>query len=402
MADPLERRKVFFGLFLLGIGGGLLLEAGDHLMRVWGQEWGMTPRNLDSIGALEVVSGLRFLWAPLFAFAWTRKKWMILSLFFAILGFLGLSFFPSWGGLFFGSFLLITLGRSSFDMLVVACQMEAVPQAWWGMATNCCVNGYHVGIMMAGSGLLWLSQWYSWSWIMALLGALMGLLCLVVIFSFRFLEMPQKRESRQNRGTSLDAVDEKGSVWGFFYPWIPKKAMLLLMMTYGMPEGWIDPQLNGFLLVSGWSKAQVSLWKVAALLMSVGGGFLAGRTLTRWGGHGVLRIGLWIRGFTGGLLLCHSLFGFETSGLLLLIDQGVHGFALISFYSFQLLSCQREHALSQLAFLVSLAELGTKIASLGSGWILETLGWSGLLGAAALSNLALFIILPQKPLITRK
>ena len=66
---------------------------------------------------------------------------------------------------------------------------------------------------------------------------------------------------------------------------------------------------------------------------------------------------------------------------------------MLSFFSFQLICCQKEYAVSQLALLTALAYLGTKLGGVRSGWIAQEMGWQFLFGLAFFINLPVSILL---------
>jgi len=52
------------GLLLLGIIGGVWVEASENLIRIWGKDMGFLPKELDRLNMIESLSSFKFLWSP--------------------------------------------------------------------------------------------------------------------------------------------------------------------------------------------------------------------------------------------------------------------------------------------------------------------------------------------------
>jgi hypothetical protein len=377
------------GLLLLGIIGGVWVEASENLIRIWGKDMGFLPKELDPLNMIEILSSFKFLWSPLFVLSigwrrWSsRRLWMILMMIVSVISVTCLAFLPFFGIWFLMVLACLIIGRVSFDMVVIAAQIDAVDRSYWGLSENFCVNGYRLGIMLSGSGALFLSH-YEFSWSQIYLGiALVGFIFLIIVgFSkgFDFLDTVKKTPSA-----------------GFWFPlrqWLiqPQSwVILLLMVTFRTQDGLVDSQRDYFLLSTGFTKPDLALFKSMALWLSVSGGILSGLSIRYYGYAATLTGAVCLHG-TAALFIFLSTLWPQTIpwvGIFFMIEQLTRGFAMISLFSFQLVCCQVEYAVTQLALLTAFCDLGFRLASLRSGWIAQEMGWSFLFGIAAFINMPL-------------
>lgn len=381
------------GLTFLGLLGGIFIEAGDILIRPWGRDLGWTPKRLDWLNLIEILCSFKFLWSPIFAwqlqYLWwgTRRTWIILTLVGACFSIIVISLTKFFSLLFIFGLVILTLMRSSFDVLLVASQMDAVSRRYWGMSENFCMNGYRFGMMFIGSGALFLSDkgvsWHRLYCFIALLVAI-GIVCVAFSPTFSFL----------NKATTTKSKN----FWHPFVIWFSQPGswmILLLLMTYRAQDALIDPQREYFLLELGFSKTKLGAIGWFVPWMGVIGGFLAGACIRYKGYFYTLTVGACIHGLAGVGLFTQSLNANATpwTAGFFLLEQTTRGFSMISIYSFQLICCQFDYAVSQLALLAAATDFGTKIISLRSGWIAQELGWPFLFAIASGINIPLILLI---------
>jgi PAT family beta-lactamase induction signal transducer AmpG len=389
--------KSLLGLALLGSFGGIFIEGGDLLLRIWARDQGMVPKQLDVLSGIELLHGIKFLWSPFFMlgislWGWgTRRTWIFLSLMGGAVALGSLALVPFFGILFLGLLVLFHAIKSSFDMLVVASQMDATKRSYWGINENFCVNGYRFGMMASQWGVLSLSQ-YGCSW-----PFLYGLLAIIIMGGAFLMHLPFF--------SFLDAAKEKppmASLRDFFAPfmqWFQSPGsgrIAALMMLYRVQDSLIDPQKSWFYLDLGFSKAQLGFVSSLGIWGSVLGGIVSGICIRFKGYASTLILGLGLHALTGCGFLALSLFPQKNPWVLSLLvcDALTKGFSMIAFFSFQLYCCKLQHALSQLALLTALNELGMKCIGMRSGFIAHEWGWPNLFGTAISLNVpVLFLII---------
>ena len=395
--------RPLWALFLLGLIGGIIYDAGDVLIRVWSKDMGVLPKQLDWLNGIEILHPLKFLWAPLFSTvlvfgSWTgRRAWLIVVISIILCTIAGLSYAPFFGLAFLAILLILTVARASYDALVIASQMDAVSKSLWGWSENSCVTGYRVGIMLTTNVALRASS-HGWSWQMIYLciGVVLAASTLFISYSslFRFL----------NTALSTSAPPKKIGFWSSIQEWIGLRGsiiVLLFLTLYRLQDGFIDPQREYFLLDSGLTKINLADLKTFGLCGTIAGGLLSGACIRYAGYRKTLTWGLVLHGCAGGLLYLSSLYSGLPSWpqsilkIAYCLEQTTKGWSTIAIYSFQLLSCQGRNVVTQLALFSALSDLGMKIVSVRSGWLAQEYGWSVLMGFGALSGVPALLLIPS-------
>jgi len=384
-------QKPLWSLFLLGFIGGVLFEAGDILIRIWSKDMSLSPKTLDLLNTIEILHPLKFLWAPIFSIPiflgpWTnRRAWILITLMVSVSAIAGLCLSAFFGWAFLGFLCLLTIARASYDALVIASQMDAVSASHWGWSENFCVMGYRIGIMALGYASLHASLWLSWPHIYWGVAALIVIGIIFMAYSplFHFLNTIQASKPER--------------LWDSIRNWmtLPGSALVLtFLLIYRLQDGLIDPQREYFLLDMGLSKIELAYLKTMGLWGTIAGGFAAGACIRYKGYRFTLYWGLIFHGCAGGLLCLASgyagpLYGGGKSALSMAycLEQTTKGWSTIAIYSLQLLCCQGNHVISQVAFFSALSDFGLKVISMRSGWLVQEYGYRFLLGAGSLCGL---------------
>lgn len=348
---------------------------------------------MDILNVVELLYTLKFIWSPILClplkwrFWGDRRAWIMITLSGGLAACTLLWIFPFWGSIFILGLILATVARSGFDMLVVASQMDAAPRAQWGFNENFCMNGYRVGIVIASSTALTLSH-NGWEW-KSIYGLVLLFACsmLGVIGTSKILNFLDQAKPSPTQGfwTSLSLwMKQSGST-----------SVLVLMLTYRLQDSLCDPNILFFLLDSGLSKLDLGYLKPIALWAGIAGGAVSGFSIRYLGYSRTLFIALSAHTLVALLFWAQTLGWIDPQWLALLypVKQFTRGWSMLSFFSFQLICCQKEYAVSQLALLTALAYLGTKLGGVRSGWIAQEMGWPSLFGIACWINMPIFLLL---------
>jgi PAT family beta-lactamase induction signal transducer AmpG len=390
-------------LFLLGLIGGIIYDTGDVLIRLWSRDMGVLPKQLDWLNGIEILHPLKFLWAPVFSVAlafgpWTgRRAWILMVLGLVICTMVGISYTPVFGVPFLVILLIMTVARASYDVLIIASQMDAVSKSLWGWSENSCVTGYRVGIMLTSNLALRASFWgMSWPMIYGCIGMILMVSMLFIGYSplFRFLNTVQ---------TAPETSSKKRGFWSSIQDWLGLRGsmiVILFLTIYRLQDGLIDPQREYFLLDTGLTKISLAYLKTCGLFGTIAGGVAAGACIRYLGYRKALTLGLMVHGGAGGLMYLSSLYtGLPWWPESLLktaycLEQTTKGWSTITIFSFQLLCCHGRNVMTQLSLFSALSDLGMKIISARSGWLAQEFGWSTLMGVAALSGLPALSLIP--------
>ena len=177
-------RAVFSGrmlvAFAMGFACGLPLLLTISVLQAWMRKEGV---DLGTIGLFALVGlpyTLKFLWAPVMdrftpAFLGRRRGWLLaiqVILMFAIIG-LGLTNPVESPWLVATVAFLVTFFSASQDIVVDAYRRESLADEELGLGSSLYVNGYRIGMLLAGSGGLILADFVSFQTVYLLMGLTM-------------------------------------------------------------------------------------------------------------------------------------------------------------------------------------------------------------------------------------
>lgn len=377
--------------------GGTLMSAGGQLLRHWGKDMGLSLSAMDKIDMIFLLSAFKLIWAGILTWSFSflgckgRRAWLILMLSIALLSLILLRELPFFGPLFLMTLVIFTFAFTSYDMMIVASQMDALEKPYWGLGENFVITAYRVGMSMTSVGLILSHEQWSWPQIYLLIIGFIsfGFLCIWKLPQFDFLN-----HTPINRHKSLASLWEPFKVW-FIQPGAGLVAIFMIICKFS--DGLINSQRDFFLLVHGLTKTDLAIVKNVGLWIGVAAGFGSGFFIRYRGILTSLRMGYLSQLVAiGGLWVANQM---NLKGIFLvipiLLQYATRGFCMISLYCFQLNCCQLQWALGQLALITMLTDFGLHIASARSGWVVDHLGYSWLWGLSCLFNVPVLILISK-------
>lgn len=291
-----------------------------------------------------------------------------------------------------GLIFLMNLFAATQDIAVDGLAVDLLKSSELGMGNAAQVVGYKLG-MLAGGGLLAAATvWIGWN---GLFGAMSALAACVLAVSLLYREPSAEQASAE---PSLRLADVLRAVLGAVR--LPGTGRgLALVATYKMGETMVDVMFKPYLADAGFTVAQVGLWlgtygTVASLAGSVMGGALASRTspLRALGWTALLRalplVGIWLLGATRPS---------ATSVIALTCAEHFFASALTTaMFAFMMSKVDPRIGATHYTLLASVEVLGKGLAGWTSGFLGESLGYSGVFGLGVLLSLA-FLLLVVRP-----
>ncbi len=370
--------RMLFAL-LMGFASGLPLLLTGSVLQAWLKRSGI---DLTSIGLFALVGlpyTLKFLWAPLFdrylpPLLGRRRGWLLVMQALLAAALFALSFaHPSPGELLPVSIaaLLVAFFSASQDIVVDAYRRESLADAELGLGSAMYVNGYRIGLLVAGAGGLILADSYSYETMYQLMAVVMTA-CIVLTLLATEPPLPAGRPT-----TLVDAV---------FLPfrdyftrdgaWLALAFILLYKLGDTMASSMTTP----FYLERGYSEAEIgAVVKLFGFWATIAGGTLGGIWILRIG----MRQALWLFGLgqmlsTLGFVV---LAGVEPTAAALAtvvaIENFTAGLGTAAFVGFMASLTDRRFTATQYALLSSLMGVPRVFASAPTGWFAESLGWPG-------------------------
>ncbi len=261
--------------FVMGFSCGLPLLLTGSVLQAWMREEGM---DLGTIGLFALVGlpyTLKFLWAPVLdrftlPFLGRRRGWLLLAQLALVFSLLGFSLTHPAEDLWLLAFiaLLVTFFSASQDIVVDAYRREDLSDRELGLGAALYVNGYRMGMLLAGGGGLILADHLAFSTVYQLMAA--GLL--VGVFSTLLVREPEIAEGTP---TTL-----KAAVVEPFVEYFRRDGalmFLLFILLYKLGDTMAGALSTPFYLDLGFSKTEIgTVVKLFGFWTTILGGLLGG------------------------------------------------------------------------------------------------------------------------------
>lgn len=407
-------------VFFMGFSSGLPLLITLSTLTYWLRKVGV---DLTTIGIFALVGTpytFKYLWSPLIdhfplpfltrllgrrrAFALVTQ----VALIFAILA-LGFSDPAVNPGLTALCAVAVAFLSASQDIVLDAFRIDLLKNREQGLGASAMVTGYRIGMLVAGAGALWASDYISWPLVFAALAACMSVGIVTVLIAPEPAVPFSDDEEKGLRhspvaviGTRLKTAILEPFVEFFFRRsksyWFPL-AILCFIVFYKVGDAVGGIMANPFYVDLAFTGSEIAaITKVWGLLATLIGIFIGGLMIARWG----LFVGL----CAGGLLQALTNFFFmwlATSGhdlfllaLAISCDNLAGGMGTAALVAYLSLLCNRNFSATQYALLSSFASFGRTLFSSYGGWLAQLLGWPfffALTVFLAIPGLCLLVIL---------
>ena len=320
-----------------------------------------------------------------------------------------------------GFALLVAFGSATQDITIDAYRIEAVDKQYQGAMAASYVFGYRVALLVAGAGVFYLAEFYSWSFAYICMSMLMsiGIISTLVIREPEHVidQTSQELEHRLERMAGLreqSSMDARASAWFVdavvspfveFFQRFGKSALIILLLIgcYRISDITMGVMANPFYLDLGFSKAEIaSVTKIFGFFMTIAGAALGGLCVVRFGILKPLLTGAILIVITN--LLFVILAGHEPDLVKLAVvvsaDNLSGGFATSAFIAYLSSLTSKSYTATQYALFSSIMTLPAKILGGYSGVIVEHIGYAnfflyaGLIGIPAI--ILVLVLMPRQ------
>ena len=391
-------KVIFSGRMLvalvMGFSSGLPLLLTITVLQAWMTEEGV---DLTLIGLMILVGlpySLKFLWAPFLdrftlPFLGRRRGWLLIAQIALILAIAGLGLTdPKNNPLIVAiAALLVTFFSASQDIVIDAYRREDLSDEELGLGSSLYVNGYRLGMLLAGGGGLIMADHVSFSLVYLIMAACMlpGILTtLLAREPVITVKTPQ---------TMIEAVfnplteyfSRSGAVW-----------MLAFILLYKIGDTMASAMTIPFYLDIGFSKTEIgAVVKLFGFWATIAGSLVGGVIMLRLG----INRSLWVFGFLQAL----STAGFAVLariGHSVPVLSGVIAFENLSsgmgtaaFITFMARITNKKFTATQYALLTSLMAVPRTVASAPTGFFAKHMGWESFFVACTLIAIPGMLIL---------
>lgn len=318
-----------------------------------------------------------------------RQHLLKICLFFKSLILVCFAFAPSNINLWFIILTCLHLVTAVYDSVLLVSQVAGLNRSNWGFGEAAAVSGFRIGILVGGAGALFVSSICSWKFVY-LFGAILMVVPWIVLNITRVHLSPKQIILQvpylQYLKMAWHQLSVTNNVW-----WL-----LGLMVLYRAQDGLQSKYPTIYFMSLGYEREFLSLgYKVFGIFMAIAGGFLAAWIIRKFKVILALKIGI----ITHALSVAGFIFlgGNQFSKISLMLIVGIYefskGMAMTPFFSKQIMSCGKNYAMVQLAFLTSIASLASTIfGSLGGG-LIDSFGWNNFWLISILINVPAIVLL---------
>jgi PAT family beta-lactamase induction signal transducer AmpG len=363
---------------LMGFSSGLPLLLTGSVLQAWLKDGGIDLTRIGLFALAGLPYTLKFLWSPLFdryALPLGRRRgWMALMQLSVAGALLLLSMTQPaadqlWLVMLAG--LLVTFFAASQDIVIDAYRRESMAESELGLGSALYVNGYRVGMLLAGGGGLILADWMSFEAMYRLMAVFMAA-CVVVTLLAPEPPLPEGRPRNLREAVVLPFRDyfSRDGAW----------LILAFILLYKLGDTMASAMTTPFYLDLGYSKTEIgAVVKLFGFWATLAGGTLGGLWILRAGMHRAL----WLFGFgqmisTFGFVVLAQLPPSEVAlAAVVAIENLTAGMGTAAFVGFMAALTDRRFTATQYALLSSLMGVPRVLLSAPTGWLAQTLGWSG-------------------------
>lgn len=368
--------RIFFA-GVLGFASGLPLALSGATLQAWLTTEGMSLEAIAWFSLAGMPYTWKFLWAPVLdRYAPPRfdrrRGWMVMFQVILALAMATIAFIPLPQGLPFlaGMAILVAAASASQDIVIDAWRTEILWPAERGLGAAAAVAGYRIGMLVSGALALIFADHFGWQMMWALFSGFFFVLPLLTLLA------PESNVRDLHPRTFKDAW--LGPLTAFF----SRDGALLflaLIVLYKLSDAFATSLSTTFLLRGlGFSLTEVGVVnKMAALGASIGGAFL--------GGWGVSRFGLRSSLLLFGVMQSLAALGFYALALVghdwplmvfaVLMEHLTSGMGTAAFAALLMSLCDLRYSATQFALLSAVSAVGRVYVGPSSAYLVDALGW---------------------------
>ncbi len=350
--------------------------------------------SLADIGLLTLASlpwTLKFFWAPLVDWAFTRRAWIIACQFGlggVILGFLWAG---SEAGIGIGALLLsMAVLSATQDVAIDAYTIELLDPKEMGPANGLRVTTYRVALIAAGGWFVAMADpIFHLGW-KPVIGAAAVLMIGLSFISTRIPSLPSHPQARTPFEIMGQSLGQFFTRPGFIF-------IMLFVLTFKLGDMAMGPMVRPFWVDRNFTPIQIGLIPgTVGVLSTIAGALIGGWFTARVG----IFHGLWILGLLQAASnLVYALAAAMPPSLALMYAASITesftgGLGTAPFLAFLMSICDKQHAATQYALLSALFGLTRSISGPFSGFAAEQFGYAAYFTVTFFLAFPAFLLLP--------
>lgn len=377
-------------VFFYGISSGLPLLLIGGTLKAWLKERQIDLTTIGLFSLTQIPYTVKFLWSPLMdryvpPFLGRRRGWILITQLGLAAALAGMAMLdpgkPTWQFSLGGSAqmpgalalisLLVAFLSASQDIAIDAYRRDILTTEELGLGSSLAVNGYRVGLLIAGAGALALADHASWNTVYLCMAGVMILGTVTTLLS------PEPETKLAPPKTLTAAVVEP---FKNFFTRPHAVEILIFILLFKIGDSMASDMFNPFYLDLGYSKTEIAaIAKLFGFWATIGGGLIGGAAMVRLG----MIPSLWIFGISqtvstfGFSVLARSATSIPLLTSVVVFENLCTGMATSAYVGFMASLCNKRFTATQYALLSSLMGIPRSILGSSSGYLAKHMGWWG-------------------------
>jgi PAT family beta-lactamase induction signal transducer AmpG len=370
---------------VMGFASGLPLLLTITVLQAWMKEEGV---DLTVIGLMALVGlpyTVKFLWAPVLdrftlPFLGRRRGWLLIAQIALIFSIAGLGFSNPKNNLWMLAFaaFLVTFFSASQDIVIDAYRREDLSDEELGLGSSLYVNGYRVGMLLAGGGGLIMADHMPFSIVYLIMAACMlpGVLTTLLAREPEITVGTPKTMKEAVFNPLVEYFSRNGALW-----------MLAFILLYKIGDTMASAITTPFYIEVGFSLTEIgTVVKFFGFGATIAGTFIGGILMFRLG----INRALWVFGFlqaisTAGFAVLARI-GHNIPALSAVIgfENLSSGMGTAAYMAFMASITNKKFTATQYALLTSLMAVPRTVLSAPTGFFAKHMGWENFFIACVL------------------
>jgi len=397
------------GMFFLGFVAGLPFPLVFTTLSTWLRDVGVERSTIGFFAWIGISYSIKVFWSPVVdrvpipfftRVMGKRRSWMLLAQLFIILGLTGMALTnPTQHIVTMALFaLLVAFASATQDVAIDAYRIEAVEAEYQGAMAAMYQSGWRVAAaLVGGAGALYIAEYASWqsSYLVMAASIIVGIVTVLVIrepehkVGSNMAADEQRVIDYLERAAHVPGVIRRPVAWFIgavvcpftdFFKRNGKWALTILLFIgiYRISDIVLANMAYPFYIDMGYSKPEIAnIAKLFGFAMAVGGAFVGGALVVRYGIMRILLLGAILVAITNLFYAQLAVMDKSLAGLAFVIsaDNFSGGLAGSAFIAYLSRLTNSAYTATQYALFSSLMTLGPKFVSGFSGVIVDGFGY---------------------------
>ncbi len=375
--------QTHFVIFLCGFISGFALLISGNTLNFWLSSVGVDIKLVGIFAMVSVPYAINFIWAPLLdrlripilsRLLGQRLSWIVvlqvaLAASIYLLGLqnpendlLRVAIYAS----------LVSFLSSTQDIAIGALRSEVIEPSKQGQVAGTYTLGYRLGMLLASSGAIFCSNYFSWQDIYKIFALITLSFPIILIASLARLKIQKNLDNHIVKGSFIK--NAMGSLGSPYYI----ATIMVFLVLYRLPDNFIYVMINPFLLQTGFDAIEIAtVGKFLGALAAIIGGLIASFMMRKTSTiNAMLYFGI-VHAVAHSMFIIQNAVGYNLPLLFVVMgfESITGGMAMAAYIGFITSLCGGRYRATQYAVLSSMMGFSRSILPGISGFIVSEYGW---------------------------